>query len=428
MQLNRRDFLKAGIAGLAAATVARYGKYLNLPVLFSTEAEAHELTGAEFVFSAREVLLENVDRTLTYHWAWQSGHDAPSIAGPTLILELGVPVSVTIFNTLSEPHGWAVTDRFGGYLANSGPIAPGGQATVNFTPLNPGTYLYLDPENAPVNRVMGLFGGIVVNPVTVPAEGAVTPYSGGLLPVPLHLQELFDSLGTTAYYPGEPWDPNNWNLWLFGSIDPAKNLLVQQLAPGEVISPAAFLDGYRPRYFYINGRQGYFAAHDSTGHQPGADPHTDHPIDLVGPAGRPRLIRNVNVGLSTHSPHIHANHGFSLFESDVAGVPKNVGIQENVIWMDTWTMKPMNHKDVLYCFIKPPDIPDDTWARLLAGTSEEGFPENPMHLDENGVFQPGFPMFYPMHCHLELSQTSGGGNYPQGMVTHIQFTGSVEDA
>ncbi len=423
--MDRRGFLKAS-TWTAVALVAN--RFLNLPLLFSTKAAAHELTGTSFEFTARQVLMENVDQTLTYHWAWQAGHELPTIAGPTLTIEAGVPVSVTVHNPLDEPHGWAVADRLGGLLADTGPIDPGGVATLDFTISDPGSYLYLDPVNAPVNRVMGLFGGIIVNPGAPDAGNNVTPYSGGGLAVPSSIQLLFNDFGSTTHFPGEAWDPNNWNLWLFGSIDPAKNSLVQRLGPGQVISPAEFMANYTPRYFYINGRQGYFAAHDSHGLHGDHDPHTDHPIDLASPAGRPRLIRNINVGLSTHSPHIHANHGFLLFDNDPGGIGKSPGPQSNLTWIDTWTMKPMDHKDVLYPFVKPPDIPADTWERLKNGTSEEGFAENPMHLDENGNLIRGFPMYYPMHCHLELSQTSGGGNYPQGMVTHITFTGSVEDA
>lgn len=426
MQIDRRTFMKTTIGVAAAAAIAPYARLLDLPLLMGTRAMAHDLTGTTFEFSVREALVENVDQSLTYHWAWQVGHDAPSVAGPTLILEPGVAVTVTVHNPLHEPHGWAISDRLGGFLPDSytGPIPAGGLATVTFTPENPGTYVYFDPENAPVNRVMGLFGGVVVNPAA--GVGATTPYSGGSLPVPANIQQLFDDLGTTAHFPGEAWDPNNWNLWLFGSIDPVKNNLVAALPPGQVIAPAAFVDGYTPRYFYINGRQGYFAAHDGAhGHAPGGDPHTNHIIDLVSLIGRPRLIRNINVGLSLHSPHIHANHGYPLFKSNADGLGTNVGLQENVVWIDTWTSRPMNHADVLYPYIMPPDIPADTFARLKAGTSQEGFPDNPMHQDHDGVFVPGFPMFYPMHCHLELSQTSGGGNYPQGMVTHLEFEGVV---
>jgi hypothetical protein len=422
--MDKREFLKTSAAGALALVAARY---LHLPLIPCGEVQAHELTGTSFEFSAREALLEMVDQTLVYHWAWQAGHEFPSIAGPTLILELNVPVTVTVHNTLDEPHGWAVTDRAGGFQANTGPIAPGGVAQITFTPVNPGTFLYLDPENAPVNRVMGLFGGVVVKPVAPAAPNKVTPYSGGALPVPGNIQRLFNDFGSTAHFPGEAWDPNNWNLWLFGSVDPSKNMLVQQLGPGQTIARADFVNNYTPRYFHINGRQGFFSAHDAP-HENHAGTATDHGVMLSSPAGRPRLIRNINVGLSAHSPHVHANHGFVLFEGTGEGIRRNLGIQDNVLWLDSWTMKPMAHKDVLYPFIKPPDIPDETWQRLKNGTSEEGFPDNPFHQDDNGVFRPGFPLRYPMHCHLELSQSAGGGSYPQGMIADIEFTGAVGGA
>ena len=34
-----------------------------------------------------------------------------------------------------------------------------------------------------------------------------------------------------------------------------------------------------------------------------------------------------------------------------------------------------------------------------------------------------WPLLYPMHCHIEMSQTACGGQYPQGMVTHWELLG-----
>lgn len=36
-----------------------------------------------------------------------------------------------------------------------------------------------------------------------------------------------------------------------------------------------------------------------------------------------------------------------------------------------------------------------------------------------------FPLKYVMHCHTEMSQTAGGGNYPQGLVTHWTMTSPI---
>jgi len=65
--MDRREFLRLGL-GSAAALVA--GRYVDLPLIPANMARAHGLTGTAFEFSAREVLLENVDQTLVYHWAW----------------------------------------------------------------------------------------------------------------------------------------------------------------------------------------------------------------------------------------------------------------------------------------------------------------------------------------------------------------------
>jgi hypothetical protein len=39
-----------------------------------------------------------------------------------------------------------------------------------------------------------------------------------------------------------------------------------------------------------------------------------------------------------------------------------------------------------------------------------------------------FPLLYPMHCHIEMSQTASGGQYPQGMVTHWELLGPKRGA
>ena len=44
--------------------------------------------------------------------------------------------------------------------------------------------------------------------------------------------------------------------------------------------------------------------------------------------------------------------------------------------------------------------------------------------DKYGLFQS--PIEYPMHCHMEPSQTAAGGNYPGGLVTHWAITGDLD--
>lgn len=37
-------------------------------------------------------------------------------------------------------------------------------------------------------------------------------------------------------------------------------------------------------------------------------------------------------------------------------------------------------------------------------------------------------MVWPMHCHLETSQTAAGGNYPNGLISHMKLLGPVNPA
>jgi len=66
-------------------------------------------------------------------------------------------------------------------------------------------------------------------------------------------------------------------------------------------------------------------------------------------------------------------------------------------------MPPMARKDMLLPFVKPFDAP--VWPPI----------------------EEKFPMRYVMHCHCEMSNTAGGGNYPQGMVTHWEMLGTYAD-
>jgi hypothetical protein len=172
---------------------------------------------------------------------------------------------------------------------------------------------------------------------------------------------------------------------------------------------------------------------------------------LVGKVGQPILIRNVAVGLDTHSPHTHANHSYILavdgepqgLNLDANGFPVNANPSNlGVWWVDTWTMLPGDRKDVLFPMICPPDIPAETWEKMKLGAwgpDNLGGSQEMMALEAgkapqvlNPAHPPGAPsefthLGYPMHSHQEISQTAAGGNYPMGQIIHIMFTGFVGD-
>jgi len=373
LQLSRRDFLKYSSCGLVAICVGT----LDLPSFFHSRAFA---ASQSVDLTMEGALVEMIDQTQVFHWLYSSPLTGPAFPGPVICAVTGDEVTINLTNNLGEPHAFQIVSTD----VKAGPIAPGGQTSISFMAPAAGTYLYQDPMNAPVNRVLGLHGLLIV----LPRIGN-TPYSTPTAPV----QELFNDLGNTDLFPGERWVPERSRIWLFGSIDPRFNTQAQM---GAAIDPAAFTATFLPRYFTINGKSGAFASH--------AD-------DVIpkGRIGQPHLVRMVNAGMAAHSPHLHANHFYVLSLNNV--------VRDNVFDVDTFTVAPLDRVDVLIPFIRPPDIPGDVHIPL------RNLIPNELALV---LITPQSPLSWPMHCHMEMSQTAAGGNYPQGLVTHFEITGDLD--
>lgn len=394
--MKRREFLKFSSYGLAAVTV---GTAVGLPTFLRPDRVWASQHGQPFDLTLQEVDAEMVDGTLVYMWAFSLMNGEARIPGPLILAREGETVRLNVTNNIETggDHGFAVPG-----VVDSGAVPFGESREVEFVAPAAGTYFYLDPFNAPVNRVMGLHGVLIVQPKDI---GNHTPYSNP----PANLQRLFNDLGTegwspgrgSAHFPGHPWDPDRTWIWLFSTVDPDKNAKLDPELPESVdfLSAADFEEDYLPRYFTLNGKSGFFAA----SHSPEADEHahgglTDYDLQRdiapLGHVGQPALIRSLNAGLATHSPHPHGNHFYLLAEN---GVPRN-----NLWWIDTWSLGPLERKDLLLPFIQPPEMA--VWPPV----------------EEN------FPLIYPMHCHVEMSQTAAGGNYPQGAVTHWEIDGEMD--
>lgn len=375
--ISRRTFIKYSSCGLAAIAVGS----LEFPPFFRFQAVA---AGQSIDLGMEEALVEMIDKTQVFHWVYSSPLNGPSFPGPVIFATTGDQITINLSNNLGEPHAFQVA----GTDIASAPIPPGGMTTIRFMAPAGGTYLYLDPLNAPVNRVLGLHGVLVVLP-----RSGNTPYNFPTGTV----QRLFDDLGTTQHFPGERWIPdpaaNRSRIWLFSSIDPRFNQRVQR---GETLDATQFTDQFLPRYFTINGKSGAFASHDPD-------------ITPKGRIGQPHLIRMLNAGMAAHSPHMHANHFYVI--------SVNNKIKDNLFNLDTFSVMPMDRIDILLPFIRPPDIAGD--ERILL----RDLIPNELKLV---LITPQAPLAWPMHCHMEMSQTAAGGNYPQGLVTHLEITGDVD--
>jgi hypothetical protein len=450
--VKRRDFIKYGATGL---TTLALGSMDSL--LFPKEAQAAKPT---FNLSLEAALVEMVDTRNVFFWLFQlQGTPAPSIPGPVLFAVTGDQVTINVTNNLDEVHEFRIVAAGKqGKDLNTGPIRPGRSASLKFTAPRGGTYLYLDPRNAPVNRVLGLHGAFIVLPDRARPGNAITPYT---LPT-ARVQRLFNDLGGPLF-PGQKWlpvRPKNrpipepflralteriltstelarleaierflfrTRIWVFNTVDPVFNAIAQaggNAEPGGGIDRAKFRATYLPRYFLTNGKSGVFSSTERTA------PETV----LAAFIGEPHVVRILNAGMSIFSPHLHANHFYVLAVNNV--VLKSVthpdtmtlGVMEDDIRLAKLqkdAIGPTNRLflnggsrvDWLVPYFRPPDIPGSPATRLANLIPQE------LNTVLEGMAQS--PLEYPMHSHAELDQTAAGGNYPQGLITHFIFLGEL---
>lgn len=373
--ISRRAILRTGLLGLASVGLAVH-PLTQRTIAASTLGTGPTPLATDLLhLTMRECLVEMVDRTPVYSWAFDSPQTGLRLPGPLIEAAVGRPAGIAITNELPRPRSFAIPG-----VAHTGPIAPGATVELEVEFDRAGTYLYFDPSAAPLARAMGLAGVIAVRPDT----DEPTPYSDATPTV----RRLFEDLGTTTHFPGHPWVRSRSWVWVFSSVDPASQ---QRVFEDPDLSPAVFAGDYHPSYFMLNGRSGFFASNDPAS-------------ALHGRVGQPALVRVANVGMATHSPHVHGNHVYLLaIDGEV---------QDNVIAHDTWEMPPLRTTDVLLPFARPPDAhpwpPSDpsVWTTDLGGDGHTG-------------------MVFPMHCHTELSLLADGGNYPQGLITHWALQGDL---
>jgi hypothetical protein len=373
---SRATFLKAGAGGLV--TVA--GGAAALRAVSSSSATAATATvKVPLLINEGYVKMTDGSPAFMRGFGLDGTTGAPMVPGPALgppaasvpigevsfVLE-GQPVEVTIKNTLKDAHSFLIEGVVG-------PVAIPAGATVTFTfntptaPVAAGTYIYRDADQ--IQRLLGLHGVLVV----MPADGSRTPYRPrpDLIVPPTFAQQF---------------------VWVLHDVDPVWG---EQARTGTPIVFETFL----PRFFTINGVSG----------QQSAESRRNLAARVVVPdgvQGQGTLIRIANTGGAVHSPHFHGNHVYVLTDNgqspDVGGLPAvDAGGRPIVAEKDVVRLAQLNRKDVLLPFHKP----FDQWP-----------PYDPAN-------SPNYR--YPMHCHAEMSQTAGGGQYPSGMYTEWELSGPL---
>lgn len=478
--LRRRDFLKYAGMGVATLVVGcggggggggaappGGGPVVDPPPVVNPPAPGPIVDTLNFTIT--DVMKEMVTHepgnpAECYFWVFKEERFPADAPGIQIFAFEGDRIGLNVTNALDGPHAFFIPGLRpqDPPLVDTGPIAPGETVSLTFEAKDPGTYLYHDNLNAPVNRVMGLHGAFVVMPAQAASGHRPTPYNNPGNAV----QQLFDDFGNTPWFPGLAWDQGDANpasfvapfrqyIWLCHQASPVLFAEVGQWAidhPGENFNATTFVNAFigdafkntsndlrtgtnaafpvkedafnrKPHFFTINGQSGHFS-------------HNNAAITPMHRVGEPTLIRILNAGLMAHSMHMHANH---FFVTAVNNVP-----QDNPLWLDVFSLHPMDHIDYTIPFIRPPDIPNVRGIGradqgLVSATGSPTWPpvqEFEQHFPAIGTLALSFdgtrqidlaqrqsPLCYPMHDHSEPSQTAQGGNYNCGLISGIYFLG-----
>ena len=291
----------------------------------------------------------------------------------TIIAETGSTVRLRVHNRLQQTHALRIPG-----VADTGPIAPGATASVEFVAPPAGTYAYYDPGGGSVERILGLHGVLVVVAPSVQWK-----------------------LG-----PGLAEFERQW-VWMCQDVDPVWGARARA---GQVIDPAKTPPV--PRYFMLNDRSGFRslalsrdAAANQTSLEDTLPSGSAREVDVRNfslPEAHPsvgtgQMIRLVNLGAVIHQMHFHGNHVWTVRQNgeDFPRSAGHVDPEGHVIlqqWEDVVELDPLDRKEIMLPIQRPPETLDRVWDAR----------------DEEWE--------YPMHCHAEPSQTAAGGLYPGGLV------------
>jgi hypothetical protein len=444
MNMKRRDFLKLGVsAGAATIIMGSRIPFLGIRNAFAA-TQTLEVTITDCM---KQMVTHNeINDARCYFWIYKMKADGvdipPECPGPTIYAVQGDSITISITNTLDEPHSFFIPGRLPGDPAifDSGSIPAGATiGPLTFTVNQTGAHLYHDNLNAPVNRSMGLHGALVVRPLAAALGHNFTPYDN---PTP-HIQNIFDMFGT-QFWPGLKWEegdpatntpPFRQYVWLYHMASPNLQAEVGNLPAGQIYNNGLFMDKIArdpfsptranglPQYFTVNGQSGFFS-------------HFIPAITPISRVGEPVVIHILNAGVQGVSHHMHCNH---FFITSINGATN-----PNPIWVDIYGIKPMDRIDYVFPFMRPPDTPNvrgigrpDQPLRTVSGAFYWP-PQQEMqtHIPPLGSKAKAFdgvtdiemgqrlsPLCYPAHDHLESSQTAQGGNYNQGLITGAYILG-----
>jgi FtsP/CotA-like multicopper oxidase with cupredoxin domain len=315
---------------------------------------------ATFDLSAEAALISQPDGQAVYSWGYgcrntsasanfapaaipgpTSGCPTMQIPGPTLIVQEGATVAITLTNNLPAAAGntsilfpgftlapFAAGNGVPGLLTQE--AKHGQSVTYTFTATTPGTHSYYSGTQGDLQVEMGLYGAIVVLPTLSAGVPDSAPTSCHSLASNLPDGQTDYRLASAAYNHVEACYDREY-LFQFSEMDPSIHLQAEKQAALPCGAATGCMvvatEPYHPAYFMINGRSmpddmdaNYAPQYP---HQPyNGNPHM-HPGELT-------LVRVIGQGRWQHPFHEHGNHvrvlardGNLLLAPTVAGAAPN---------------------------------------------------------------------------------------------------------
>lgn len=244
------------------------------------------VTGTTFNLTASEGYIYTPDGDSILVWGYANNGGLMQYPGPTMIVNQGDVVTVTLAHDLPFNGADPVSIVFPGQsnVTATGGVAgdmtqealPFNPVSYTFTASNAGTYMYHSGSNPDLQIEMGLVGTIIVRPATA--------------------NQAYNHADTAYDYE---------YLFLLTEMDPNVHVAVEW---GDTVDNTA----YNPVLWFINGRNGPDTMADANTpwlpHQPYNIVPRVHPGDKA-------LIRVVSAGRDFHPLHLHGNH-YTLIARD----------------------------------------------------------------------------------------------------------------
>ena len=182
-------------------------------------AEINGVTGTTFNLKAKSGHITTPDGDSLLVWGYALNDGPMQYPGPTLIVNQGDTINITLGNTLSVPvsmtfPGQKSVFKLGGITGlMTKEAAPAGTVQYSFIANEPGTYMYQSGTNPELQIEMGLFGALIVRPPT-----ANQAYSHADTSYDYEYLFLLSEMDPTIHHKvetGQPIDNNNYNpvLW-----------------------------------------------------------------------------------------------------------------------------------------------------------------------------------------------------------------------